>query len=387
MRYEDEIDRSRRRQSRGRETVKRSGNRNPAPNRQKELTLITDSFKEDARRRNGRTEGAYGGPQKSSSRKKTSKKEKKAMTVSLYGNLFFVILELIMAVATGSQAVLLDAVYDGIEFFMLLPSVFLIPLLYKPSNEKYPFGHMQMETFFLVIKGITMTAVTVGLISNSIHILLHGGRTVEFETVAWFELSACILGIAVTLYLKQKNKNMNSPIVTVEMEGWKIDSIISLGMTAAFLLPYLVPFAWFSKLTPYLDSIFTIILSMIMLPVPIKTVITGIRDLLLISPEEETVQEIKDIVEPIIRESNCSELSYEIVRTGRKLWISAYITLEKDELSLRRFKWLQNRCIVALAEKYSDFYFELLPEIEFNLDEVKELASTTYGGEEKHESN
>ena len=319
--------------------------------------------------------------------KKTSKKEKKAMTVSLYGNLFFVILELIMAVATGSQAVLLDAVYDGIEFFMLLPSVFLIPLLYKPSNEKYPFGHMQMETFFLVIKGITMTAVTVGLISNSIHILLHGGRTVEFETVAWFELSACILGIAVTLYLRQKNKNMNSPIVTVEMEGWKIDSIISLGMTAAFLLPYLVPFAWFSKLTPYLDSIFTIILSMIMLPVPIKTVITGIRDLLLISPEEETVQEIKDIVEPIIRESNCSELSYEIVRTGRKLWISAYITLEKDELSLRRFKWLQNRCIVALAEKYSDFYFELLPEIEFNLDEVKELASTTYRGEEKHEGN
>ena len=239
--------------------------------------------------------------------KKTSKKEKKAMTVSLYGNLFFVILELIMAVVTGSQAVLLDAVYDGIEFFMLLPSVFLIPLLYKPSNEKYPFGHMQMETFFLVIKGITMTAVTVGLISNSIHILLHGGRTVEFETVAWFELSACILGIAVTLYLRQKNKNMNSPIVTVEMEGWKIDSIISLGMTAAFLLPYIVPFAWFSKLTPYLDSILTIILSMIMLPVPIKTVITGIRDLLLISPEEETVQEIKDIVEPIIRESNCSE--------------------------------------------------------------------------------
>ena len=52
--------------------------------------------------------------------KKTSKKEKKAMTVSLYGNLFFVILELIMAVATGSQAVLLDAVYDGIEFFLSL---------------------------------------------------------------------------------------------------------------------------------------------------------------------------------------------------------------------------------------------------------------------------
>ena len=51
----------------------------------------------------------------------------------------------------------MDAVYDGIEFCMLLPSVFLIPLLYQPSNEKYPFGHMQLETVFVVIKGITMS--------------------------------------------------------------------------------------------------------------------------------------------------------------------------------------------------------------------------------------
>lgn len=307
--------------------------------------------------------------------KKRSKKEKKAMNVSLYGNLFFVVLELVMAVITGSQAVLLDAVYDGIEFFMMLPSVLMIPLLYQPSNEKYPFGHMQMETIFLVIKGITMTSVTVGLIANSINILFHGGRVVAFGIVAWFELVACVLGIAVTIYLKRKNKNIKSPTVEVEMEGWKIDSIVSLGMTAAFFLPIIVPFPWFKSLVPYLDSLLTIILSVVMLPIPVKTVITGIRDLLLISPEEETVEEIKSLVEPIIQESGCSDCLYEIVRTGRKLWISAYITLDKDELSVRKFKMLQTRCIAALTEKYSDFYFELLPEIEFDIEELNEILS------------
>lgn len=77
MRYEDEIDRSRRRQSRGRETVKRSGNRNPASNRQKELTLITDSFREDARRRAKKSESIHERPEKASSPKKTSRKEEK----------------------------------------------------------------------------------------------------------------------------------------------------------------------------------------------------------------------------------------------------------------------------------------------------------------------
>ena len=55
------------------------------------------------------------------------------MSVSLYANLMFVVVELVMAIVTGSQAVLLDGVYDGIEFVMLLPSIFLIPLLYKPE--------------------------------------------------------------------------------------------------------------------------------------------------------------------------------------------------------------------------------------------------------------
>ena len=309
--------------------------------------------------------------------KKSPKKEKRAMSVSLYGNLFFVIVELVVAIISSSQAVLLDAVYDGVEFVMLLPSVFLIPLLYKPSNEKYPFGFMQVETLFIILKGITMTAVTIGLIANNINILLHGGRIIAFDTIAWFELFAFVLGIIVALYLKRKNKNLNSPLITTEMQGWIIDSVISLGMAAAFLLPIIVPWSWFQSLVPYLDSLFTIILSMIMLPTPIKTVITGFRDLLLICPEEKTVQEIKDLIEPELKECPYSEISYEIVRTGRKLWISAYIMLKKDELSVRKLKMLQSRCIAALAQKYTDFYFELLPEIEFEEEVVEKLVEET----------
>lgn len=303
---------------------------------------------------------------------KAQKKEKSAMTVSLYGNIFFVILELIMAVYTSSQAVLLDAVYDGVEFFMLLPSIFLIPLLYKPSNEKHPFGYMQVESMFVVVKGITMAAVTIGLIFNNIDIMLHGGRTVSFGTIAWFELTACLLGVAVSIYLRRKNKVMNSHLVEMEMNGWQIDSVASFGMAIAFFLPVAVPFGPLKGIIPYLDQIITVVLSFFMLPTPIKAVITGLRDLFLLPPEEETVEEIKETVEPILEAYGYEKLYYDIVRTGRKLWISVYITFDRDEVSISRFKIVQNFCIQALAKKYSDFYFELLPDIEFVANENKE---------------
>ena len=297
--------------------------------------------------------------------KKMQKREKSAMSVSLYGNLVFVVIELMMALVTDSQAVLLDAVYDGVEFCMLLPSIFLIPLLYKPSNEEHPFGYMQIETIFVVVKGITMTAVTFGLIFNNINLMLHGGHIVSFHTVAGFELFACILGIIVTVYLYYKNKQMESPLINMEMQGWRIDSFISLGMTVAFLLPMLIPFDWFQHIVPYLDQLITIVLSLVMIPTPIHTVITGIRDLMLIPPEEETIDDIKETIEPIIGVYGHKNLYYDIVRTGRKLWISVYVSFEKDIVSLSKFKQLQDQCIKALASKYSDFYFELLPDIEF----------------------
>ena len=271
--------------------------------------------------------------------KKSQKREKSVMSVSLYGNVVFVVIELVMAIATGSQAVLLDAVYDGVEFFMLLPSVFLIPLLYRPSNEQHPFGYTQIETLFIVIKGITMTAVTFGLIFNNIHLMLHGGHIVSFHTIAGFEMFACILSVIVTIYLRIKNKNLHSPLITMELQGWQIDSVISLGMA--------------------------ILLSVIMIQTPVRTVITGIRDLMLIPPEEETIEDIKKTVEPIIGIYGHKNLYYDIVRTGRKLWISVYITFDKDIVSLSKFKHLQDKCIKALAQKYPDFYFELLPDIEF----------------------
>ena len=296
--------------------------------------------------------------------KKMQKREKSAMSVSLYGNLVFVVIELVMALVTDSQAVLLDAVYDGVEFCMLLLSIFLIPLLYKPSNEEHPFGYMQIETIFVVVKGITMTAVTFGLIFNNINLMLHGGHIcLAFHTVAGFELFACILGIIVTVYLYYKNKQMESPLINMEMQGWRIDSFISLGMTVAFLLPMLIPFDWFQHIVPYLDQLITIVLSLVMIPTPIHTVITGIRDLMLIPPEEETIDDIKETIEPIIGVYGHKNLYYDIVRTGRKLWISVYISFEKDIVSLSKFKQLQDQCIKALASKYSDFYFELLPDI------------------------
>ena len=268
------------------------------------------------------------------------------------------------------QALLYDIDFSehGVEILMVFVSLSLVPLMYKPSSESHPFGYQQIESLFVVVKGAIMIAVTVGLIINNIQIIFHGGQHVNFSMVAYFEMSATLVSIAVIFLLRRMNSKLTSPIVIMEIQEWQIDSVASFGMCIAFFLPQIITGEWFQPLIPYLDPILAIILSLFMLPVPIKTVITGLRDLFLLPPEEETVQEIKDIVSPILATYGDTKLYYDILRTGRKLWISVYITMNRDMISISKFKSVQKEIIQALSKEYQDFYFELLPDIEYNGD-------------------
>ncbi|MEG1992571.1 MAG: cation transporter [Acetivibrio sp.] len=297
--------------------------------------------------------------------RKQQKKEKSALNISLYGGLIFVFLEFFMSIYTHSQAVLLDAIYDGVELVMILLSIGLVPFLYKPSNEKHPYGYLQVESLFVVIKGFMMISVTIGLIVNNMEIALKGGRNISFTSIAVFELFATILSIFIISSLRKRNRKINSPLVRMEIQEWTIDVIASLGMSFAFFLPTLIHGSWFVALTPYLDQIVAIILSLFMLPTPIKSVITGLRDLFLLAPEEETLDSIKSLITPLLREYGYTDLYFDIVRTGRKLWISVYITFDKDLVSISTFTTLQNKIIASLQTEYQDFYFELLPDIKY----------------------
>ncbi|WP_461810939.1 cation diffusion facilitator family transporter [Faecalimonas sp.] len=293
------------------------------------------------------------------------KKERSALNISLIAGLIFSLLEVIIAIYTHSQAVLLDGFYDGVESIMIIISIGIVPLLYRSSNEKRPFGYLQIESFFVVIKGFTMIAITIGLIATNIEIVLNGGRHIAFSNIAYFELFATILSMFVIFLLRKKNAKTHSALVSMEIQEWTIDAIASLGMAIAFFLPLFIKVNWFSKIVPYLDQIIAILLSLFMLPTPIRTIITGLRDIFLIAPEEETVTEIKNIINPILDSYGYKQLSYDIIRTGRKLWISVYITFDKDLISISRLRIVQHLIIEALKKEYQDFYFELLPEVEY----------------------
>ena len=297
--------------------------------------------------------------------RKKIRTEKWLLSFSMFGVVFFIVAESLMAMMTSSQSILMDAVYGVADFAMIIVSIKIIPLLYKPTSEKHPFGYSQMESIFIAIKGSMLTAVTVGLVLNNILIILSGGNDVPFTSISIFELVAGIICLGVLFLLIKMNKKLNSALVKVEIDAWMIDSVASIGLAIAFFLPAIIHTSWMDAFAPYLDQVAAIILSAMILPMPIKTAISGLRDLFLLAPDNEMVERIKEIGEAVLSKYKFEQTAYDIIKTGRKIWVSIYFNSPSDMVSIEQIKKAHDKLEAELKKEFPDLYVELIPEVEY----------------------
>lgn len=289
--------------------------------------------------------------------------EKQIILVSFWTGIAFVAAETLMAIYSSSQSVLTDSVFDAIESVVIALTIFIIPLIYKPINEKHPFGYAQLESVFILLKGFMFIAVMIMLIINNITIMLQGGNHVNHLQVSFFETILTICSIIVLLILKHLNQQVSSPLVDTEIYGWKIDVYGSIGVSLAFFISSFLTGTPLAFINPYFDQIVAIVLAALMLPEPIKLVIKAFRDLVLFAPSVDISEDIKDKCNQVLKQYDYDPVFYDITRTGRKYWISIYFTTRVDTMSFTELELANRELYNALKHEYEDCFVELIPNV------------------------
>lgn len=72
---------------------------------------------------------------------------------------------------------------------------------------------------------------------------------------------------------------------------------------------------------------------------------------------------IKTVSEPILEDNHIDGVVYDIVKTGRKVWISIYFKPKQNYISIENMKKLQGEIKDKVEDKIPDIYIELIPDI------------------------
>lgn len=268
----------------------------------------------------------------------SERKEKTILRLSFVAGLAFALVELIFAIYSHSQSALTDAVYDVSELVFIALLLFLTPLFHKPVSEKHPYGYFQLESIFLIVKGVMMLSVTLGVVVEVIESALSGGNPVDDLQVSLFQLCLGAASVVIYVIMRRVNKNSSSPTVEAELMGWRLDIGYSLGMSLAFFASSFLVKTPLAFIAPYFDQIIAVLVMVFMLPESVKMLWSSVRDIFLFSPDEELVEQIKQICTESMENYAFSPVFFDITRTGRHLWVAVYFKVSSATLAVKQLK-------------------------------------------------
>ena len=286
--------------------------------------------------------------------------EKRILLLSLISGIGFVIVELIYAIYSHSQSTLTDALYDASELVFIVLLLFLTPLFHRPISEKHPYGFFQLESFFILIKNIMLVSVTASVLTSVIEKLFSGGSSIDKGQVSLFQLALGLVSLLIFLIMKWMSRKLSSPTVKAEILGWKLDVAYSLGMSLAFFIAVQLQRTPLAFLTPYFDQIIAIFIMLFMIPETVKMLIETFRELFLFSPDQQTVDEIKELSGSILKEYSFTPVFYDIARTGRKMWIAIYFQVDTDMVCVNHIREVNQRLNKIISQEASGNSCEII---------------------------
>lgn len=153
-------------------------------------------------------------------------------------------------------------------------------------------------------------------------------------------------------------------MISAEMMEWKIDIYLTLGSFFGFSIVPLLYYMGITFVADNVDQIIAILISFFMIVQPVRMFRQALKEIVLLAPDSEMVDEMKNIVAENMADYPYEVTFFDIVETGRKIWISLYIRSMNGTYHIELIRELQKKLEISLAEKYEDIDIDLIPEID-----------------------
>lgn len=287
--------------------------------------------------------------------------EKKGLLISIIGSSLFGILGVTFAIITSSQAVLLDGAFNLVSAAMGIIGLKIAMSLKTPETNQYPIGFYALEPLFVLGKGLILLLLTLYVIINNIIILMSGGSELNLGVILIYLLVALTGNIIVFVLVKKKNAQSKSPILEIEMENWKVNTLITAGIAVAILTGFLLQNSFLKDYIKYADQVIVITVALISISVPIKAIKDGLSELLLFAPAEELRNKVGSMVEKEMAVfTSVNVKNFVMLKTGRKLWLSIFVFSDKPTIATNLPDQIKKQVSTSLTKDFEEFNVDVI---------------------------
>lgn len=223
--------------------------------------------------------------------------QSRAVKLSIYGSGILFIIIAAVGIISDSITLLLDAATNFVIFAVALLTHFSIQTVHRPPDHKYNFGYAKYEPLTVAIQAGLIIMTCFVSVTFAIQDILHPEDIASYRLPVIVEAISGFIAILVMWHLASIGRKTNSAILKGAAMQWKIETILSFGIAAGFLIGFVIRAKGYTNITPYVDPSMAIILAMLLVIEPLKTVRHTVAELLDAAPEEQIQTTVRKIID------------------------------------------------------------------------------------------
>jgi predicted Co/Zn/Cd cation transporter (cation efflux family) len=301
--------------------------------------------------------------------------ETRALVLSTAAALVLGVVALIVALATGSEAILLDGAFNLCFFVTALVTLHVARLLERPDDQQYPFGYLHFEPLINMVKGLLILGVGLIALIDAAFSLYRGGTEVSARLALAYAVFASVFCGGIFLALRHARRQAPSPLVQSDIENWAVNFVISVGISAAFGVALTLQRADMAAAARFVDPILVSLVVLLTLPVPIRMAGRGLMALLQRAPAEGVVADIEEQVRRALADLPMRTLYVRVVQPGRTTYAMVHVLLgeAEAELDVKRADALRRAVVAAVGARHTPVIVDMV------FTTIEEYAAPTAG--------
>ena len=256
--------------------------------------------------------------------------ERNVLLVSAGFSLLVGIVATVFTIASSSQAILLDGLFNLSYFATSLLTLKVSRLVLAKDDDRFPEGYAYFEPLINGIKGMLVLGITASALLGAVDALFAGGRSISpgLATIyGLFATTACWTAAKLT---RQGARRSGSPLALADAENWVVNAAISSAVLLAFVAVYAIQNTPLEPMTPYVDPVLVISVCVLSISVPVRMSWQALMELLNRAPSKQIVEQVEETVKQSMAHLPIRELFVRVVQPGRTRMILVHVVLPPD---------------------------------------------------------
>ena len=235
----------------------------------------------------------------------------------------------VLGLLSGSMAIVFDGLFSVVDVAMGLLGLWVARLVMRPENRTFQYGYWHIEPMTLAFYGGMLMVLCVYGFIDAVGSFLAGGQEVELGWAIGYSLAMTAACFGMYFYLSRKNRAANSGLVHLDAQSWLMSTLESAALVVAFVFAWILGSTPYAHLARYVDPAVLALLSLAMVPMPIRTVRQALSEILLMTPSDLDIQ-VRSVMDEIVVQHGFGGYTSYAAKVGRGQFIEIHIVVEPD---------------------------------------------------------